>query len=86
MMNSTKWLETDESLYKRFIFKDFSEAFSFMVRVAMESEKMVHHPTWKNTWNTVEIWLNTHDAGNKVTEKDQSLAKRIDAIHETYKT
>jgi 4a-hydroxytetrahydrobiopterin dehydratase len=51
-----------------------------MTRVAIEAEKMDHHPTWTNTWNTVEIWLNTHSAGNIVTDKDRELAKKIDAF------
>lgn len=51
-----------------------------MTRVAIEAEKMNHHPEWKNVWNTVEIWLSTHDAGDVVTEKDESLAKKIDAL------
>jgi len=51
-----------------------------MVRVALEAEKMNHHPRWTNVWNTVEIWLNTHDAGDVVTEKDRKLASKIDAL------
>lgn len=74
------WQETENSLYRRFQFRDFSEAFSFMTRVALEAEKMNHHPRWSNVWNTVEIWLNTHDAGDIVTEKDHQLAARIDRL------
>ena len=74
------WTEKEKALYRKFEFKDFSEAFSFMVRVALEAEKMNHHPKWTNVWNTVEIWLNTHDAGDIVTEKDRKLASKIDAL------
>ena len=74
------WTEKENSLYQKFEFRNFSEAFAFMTRVAMVAEKMDHHPTWKNTYNTVEIWLNTHDAGDTVTERDQKLSKKIDAI------
>ncbi len=74
------WQTTSNKLYRKFQFKDFSEAFAFMTRVAMESEKMNHHPEWKNTWNTVEIWLSTHDAGGIVTEKDEALSKKIDSL------
>jgi 4a-hydroxytetrahydrobiopterin dehydratase len=74
------WKEENNMLYKCFEFKNFSEAFAFMVRVAIEAEKMNHHPTWKNVWNKVEIWLSTHDAGNIVTEKDIALSKKIDAL------
>jgi 4a-hydroxytetrahydrobiopterin dehydratase len=74
------WEEKDNTLYQKFTFKDFSEAFAFMTRVALAAEKMDHHPSWKNTYNIVEISLNTHDAGDVVTEKDRKLAKQIDAL------
>ncbi|HZH38124.1 MAG TPA: 4a-hydroxytetrahydrobiopterin dehydratase [Flavisolibacter sp.] len=74
------WQETNNALYRKFEFKDFSEAFAFMTRVAFIAEKMDHHPRWTNVWNTVEMWLNTHDAGNTVTQKDRKLAARIDAM------
>lgn len=74
------WKEENNTLYKRFQFKDFSEAFAFMTRVAILAEKHNHHPKWTNGWNTVEIWLNTHDAGNIVTDKDRVLANDIDKL------
>ena len=74
------WKEDSNTLYKKFEFKNFSEAFAFMARVAMAAEKMDHHPTWKNTYNKVEIWLSTHDAGDIVTEKDRKLAAIIDKL------
>lgn len=74
------WAEQNNQLYRKFTFKNFSEAFAFMTRVALEAEKMDHHPLWTNVWNTVEIWLSTHDAGDIVTEKDQQLAKKIDSL------
>jgi len=74
------WKEENNKLYRKFEFKNFSEAFAFMTRVAMEAEKMDHHPEWKNVWNTVEIWLSTHSAGNIVTDKDRKLAAKIDNL------
>ena len=74
------WQEQNNSLYRKFEFKDFSEAFSFMTRVALAAEKMDHHPRWTNVYNNVEIWLNTHDAGDTVTDKDRKLAKKIDGF------
>jgi 4a-hydroxytetrahydrobiopterin dehydratase len=74
------WEEKNNSLYRKFEFKNFSEAFAFMTRVALEAEKMDHHPSWTNVYNTVEITLNTHSAGNVVTEKDRKLAKKIDTF------
>ncbi len=74
------WKEQDNKLYKAFKFKNFSQAFAFMTRVAFEAEKMDHHPLWTNVYNKVEIWLNTHDAGNTVTEKDRKLAEKIDSL------
>ncbi|MBK1440663.1 4a-hydroxytetrahydrobiopterin dehydratase [Parapedobacter sp. ISTM3] len=74
------WQEKDNTLYRSFEFGDFSEAFAFMLRVALLAEQQNHHPTWTNTWNSVEIWLSTHDAGNTVTEKDRKLAESIDKL------
>ena len=74
------WKEEKNTLHKKFEFKDFSEAFAFMARVALAAEKMDHHPTWTNTYNKVEIWLSTHDAGDIVTEKDKKLAALIDKL------
>lgn len=74
------WEETDNKLYRKFLFKDFSEAFGFMTRVALVAQQLDHHPTWTNTWNKVEIWLSTHSAGNVVTDKDRELASKIDLL------
>lgn len=74
------WQEQENKLYKIFKFKNFSEAFAFMTRVAIEAEKANHHPNWSNEWSTVEIWLQTHEANNSITEKDINLAKKIDEI------
>jgi 4a-hydroxytetrahydrobiopterin dehydratase len=74
------WVEKDNKLYKKIKFKSFSEAFGFMARVALEAEKMDHHPLWTNVYNELEIWLNTHDAGDVVTDKDRKLAKKIDEL------
>jgi 4a-hydroxytetrahydrobiopterin dehydratase len=74
------WEEKNNTLYRKFQFKDFSEAFAFMTRVALAAEKMDHHPSWSNVYNMVEISLSTHSAGNIVTEKDRKLAKLIEAL------
>ena len=74
------WQEKENKLYKKYQFSNFSEAFAFMTRVAIEAEKMNHHPEWKNVWNTVEFWLCTHDAGDVVTDKDHKLAGKIDGL------
>ncbi|HMP94982.1 MAG TPA: 4a-hydroxytetrahydrobiopterin dehydratase [Phnomibacter sp.] len=74
------WTETENALYRKFVFANFSQAFAFMTRVALLAEAMNHHPRWSNVWNTVEIWLNTHDAGDVVTQKDHELAAAIDAL------
>ncbi|MBN9481814.1 MAG: 4a-hydroxytetrahydrobiopterin dehydratase [Bacteroidetes bacterium 43-93] len=74
------WQEIDDTLVKTFTFKDFSEAFAFMTRVALIAEKMNHHPLWTNVWNKVDIRLSTHDAGDVVTDKDRKLAEAIDKL------
>lgn len=74
------WIEKDNALTATFKFKDFVEAFSFMAEVAFHAEKMNHHPSWSNVWNTVIIHLSTHDAGNIVTQKDRELAEVITQV------
>lgn len=78
------WTETNNQLQATFKFKNFVEAFAFMTEVAFHAEKQNHHPNWSNVWNTVEIQLSTHDAGNIVTEKDWKLAKAITAVYHKY--
>lgn len=74
------WTTQDNKLVREFKFKDFSEAFAFLTRVAIEAEKMNHHPEIYNVYNKVIISLQTHDAGNIVTEKDHKLASAIDGL------
>ena len=73
-------MEQDNALKRTFTFKNFSEAFAFMTRVALVAEKMDHHPYWVNVWNKVEITLNTHSEGSIVTGKDRKLAAEIDKL------
>ena len=72
--------EGQSALVKEFKFKDFVGAWAFMSGVALLAEKMDHHPDWTNVYNRVSIRLNTHDAGNKITEKDRKLASQIDKL------
>ena len=74
------WEIIENRLYKKFVFKSFVDAFAFMTKVAMEAERMNHHPNWSNVYNTVVIELCTHEAGNTVTEKDKQLADIIDSL------
>lgn len=75
------WQEENNQLKRSFKFNNFIEAFGFMTKVAMVAEKMNHHPNWSNVYNKVEISLNTHDAGDVVTDKDKKLAEAIDKIY-----
>ncbi len=74
------WKEENNTLSKTFKFANFIDAFAFMTRVALLAEKQNHHPNWSNVYNTVTINLNTHDAGDVVTEKDRKLAEAIDKL------
>ena len=74
------WEEINNELVRKFEFKNFTEAFGFMTKVAIEAEKVDHHPWWSNLYNQVEIKLTTHDAGNTITSKDRDLAKTIDKL------
>jgi 4a-hydroxytetrahydrobiopterin dehydratase len=75
------WREVEDrdAIGKSFRFADFNAAFAFMTRIALEAEKMDHHPEWFNVYNRVEIVLATHDADG-VTERDVRLARFIDAV------
>jgi 4a-hydroxytetrahydrobiopterin dehydratase len=68
-----------DAIRRELRFRDFSEAWGFMARVALLAEQHNHHPDWSNVWNTVRIELSTHDAGG-LTDKDVALAKAIDAL------
>ena len=68
-----------EAIHRQVVFGDFSRAFGFMTRVAMQAEKLDHHPEWSNVYAKVDIVLTTHDAGG-VTELDLEMAKFIDAV------
>lgn len=68
-----------DGIARSFRFKDFSQAFGFMARVALLAEKADHHPEWSNVWNRVDILLTTHDAGG-LSMRDIEMAKAIDAL------
>src|SRR5215210_3429288 len=74
------WQEKDNSLFRKFEFKDFDEAIIFINKVADIARRLNHHPTLTNTYNTVELRLSTHDAGYKVTEKDREFAREVDKL------
>ena len=68
-----------DAITKKFIFKDFNQAFGFMARAALVAEKLDHHPEWFNVYKTVEVTLSTHDASG-LTELDVKLAEAMDKI------
>lgn len=74
------WKEENNKLTRTFEFNNFIEAFGFMTSVAIIAEKMNHHPNWSNVYNKVSFELNTHDAGDTVTDKDRELATAIDQL------
>lgn len=75
------WRLRDDGLAieRSFRFADFSQAFAFMARVAMQAEKLDHHPEWSNVWNRVDIALTTHDAGG-LSGRDVAMARAIDLL------
>jgi 4a-hydroxytetrahydrobiopterin dehydratase len=74
------WSVVKGNLHRLFEFKDFSQAFAFITRVALAAEKMDHHPDWSNAWNKVTVDLSTHSAGG-LTKNDFDLAAKIQEIH-----
>lgn len=74
-----KWSVVNRKLQRKFLFRDFVEAFGFMARVALLAEKLGHHPEWFNVWNEVKIDLSTHECDG-ISERDFALARSIDAL------
>ncbi len=74
------WNLRDDGLAieREFKFKDFTEAWAFMSRVAALAEAHDHHPEWSNVYNRVSITLTTHDAGG-LSARDVAMARAIDA-------
>ena len=79
----TGWSEVSgrDAITRKFVFKDFNQAFGFMTRAALVAEKMDHHPEWFNVYKTVEVTLSTHDAGG-LTELDVKLAEAMNKLAE----
>ena len=75
-----QWSRSGEHLCKDFVFADFKSALAFMVRAGFEAEAWNHHPEWSNVYNRVEVRLNTHSAGGKITAKDVDLATAFDGV------
>jgi 4a-hydroxytetrahydrobiopterin dehydratase len=74
------WSVVDGKLHKEFKFANFTAAFGFMTKVAIEANTMNHHPEWFNVWNKVVIDLVTHEAGNQISALDVTLARKIEAV------
>lgn len=75
------WSYADHKLVKHFRFGDFKEALSFLVRIGLHAEEHGHHPEIHNVYNRVTLAITTHDAGNRVTEKDVRLAAKIERVN-----
>lgn len=73
------WTVDDGKLHKVFEFGDFSEAFGWMTRVAIEAEKLNHHPDWCNSWNKVDVHLLTHSLG-ALSELDEKMARSMETL------
>lgn len=71
--------DSRDAILKTFVFKNFNEAFGFMTQVAMQAEKLDHHPEWSNVYNRVNVILTSHDAKG-VTERDVALALFMDQL------
>ena len=80
--NDWKIVDNRDAIYKKFKFKSFIQAFSWMTSVAIIAEKMDHHPEWANVYSTVEVTLTTHSAGG-LTKLDLALARKMDLYSET---
>ena len=82
-LNGWKTVEGRDAIARRFVFTNFNQAFGFMTRVALEAEKIDHHPEWSNVYRTVDIVLTSHDVKG-LSERDVTLARAIDVIAQYY--
>ena len=82
-VNLKDWTFEKNSITRSFKFKSFVEAFSFMTAIALEAEKLDHHPDWSNSYNKVSIALTNHEARG-ITQLDFDLANKIDRIFKNY--
>jgi len=74
------WEVVNGKLHKTFKFSDFTAAFGFMTKVAIEANTMNHHPEWCNVWNRVTIDLVTHEVGDRISDLDVTLARKIESL------
>ena len=72
-------VEGRSAITRQFTFKDFNETFGFMTQVALQAERLDHHPEWVNVYNRIEITLSTHDAGG-LSERDIAMARFINGM------
>tara|TARA_B100001113_G_scaffold291859_1_gene248350 strand:+ start:62 stop:349 length:288 start_codon:yes stop_codon:yes gene_type:complete len=79
LKKNPSWMIDNKAIKKEFTFDNFVDAFGFISKVALLSEKMDHHPNWQNTYNKVKIELSTHDKGG-ITINDINLAESIDKL------
>ena len=77
--NGWKYIEENDSIHKKFEFKNFVDAFSWMTKVALFAEKINHHPEWFNVYKTVEVTLKTHDL-NSLSDLDKKLSEKMDLL------
>ena len=82
MSQKNNWTIENNALHKTFTFKDFFSAVDFINHTKSYIELVNHHPTWENTYNKIYIKLQTHDAGNTLTQKDYDLANYFDQEYE----
>ena len=80
LVSHTKWVFNDTEIVFEHNFGNFVEAFGFLTRVAILAEKHDHHPTMTNTYGHVRLSMATHDAGNKITDRDLRLAEKIEEL------
>ena len=79
-----KWVKDDNKIKRTFQFKDFADAFTFMTRMAIEIEKINHHPEWFNVYNKIDVELTTHDIKG-ISNFDFKLAKIMNDVEKIFK-
>ena len=79
LQENPEWIAQAGKLHRKFVFRDFCEAFGFMSEIALVAERSDHHPEWFNVYNTIVVDLSTHEAGG-ITQRDFDLATRMSEV------
>ncbi len=79
MKQLSGWTLDGDAIRKQYPFKDFPAAIAFVNRLALEAERVDHHPDILINYKRVTLTYSTHSEGG-LTEKDFAGAAVADRL------